>query len=190
MKAYTETYIFVVLSILYLIGLSIAIIKRKYKLRQYIISAVLFLATATFIVSMLITVYTEGFLGARVAFFSRIPLGNLFLPFETEEMAREYRPLFYRYFAVTAAFAVFWGFFLPFFQKKPSYRKLMLVSIAIWVPAEAIFWFLCYKGYSEAVFDTGCFIVLLAGFSLGYGLYHLLYGAKRKPAETAKEASV
>lgn len=66
----------------------------------------------------------------------------------------------------------------------------MLVSIAIWVPAEAIFWFLCYKGYSEAVFDTGCFIVLLAGFSLGYGLYHLLYGAKRKPAETAKEASV
>lgn len=189
MKAYTETYIFVVLSILYLIVLSIAIIKRKYKLRQYIISAVLFLATATFIVTMLATVYSEANYVVQSVFFSRIPLGNLFLPFETEEMAREYRPLFYRYFAVTAAFAVFWGFFIPFFQKKPSYRKLMLVSIAIWAPSELIFWFLCYNGYSMAVFDTGCFIVLLAGFSLGYGLYHLLYGAKRKPAETAKGAS-
>lgn len=189
MKAYTETYIFVVLSILYLIGLSIAIIKRKYKLRQYIISAVLFLATATFIVSMLTTVYTEANHVIQSIFYSRIPLGNLFLPFETEDIAREFRPRFYRYFAVTAAFAIFWGFFIPFFQKKPSYRKLMLLSAAIWVPAEVVFWFLCYQGYSMAVFDTGCFIVLLAGFSLGYGLYHLLYGTKKEAVGTAKEAS-
>lgn len=65
----------------------------------------------------------------------------------------------------------------------------MLISIAIWVPAEVVFWLLCYKGYSEAVFDTGCFIVLLAGFSLGYALYHLLYGAKKEAVGTAKEAS-
>lgn len=65
----------------------------------------------------------------------------------------------------------------------------MLISIAIWVPAEVVFWLLCYKGYSEAVFDTGCFIVLLAGFSLGYVLYHLLYGAKKEAVGTAKEAS-
>ena len=187
---FTGVYIFVVFTLLYAIWFAVAIIRRRHTVRQYVASVFLFLSTAIFIVSMVQHINTKGGLWDITIFYSKIPFGNLFLPFETEDIAKEFRPLFYQYFIVTAAFSVFWGFFVPFFQKSPTYFKLILLSSAIWIPVEILFWFMCSRGYSgKAVFDTGCFIVLLAGFSLGYGLYHLLYGAKQKPAKAAKGAS-
>lgn len=180
-------FLFAAASIVFVVCLCVNIIKRKHSLRHHIISVCLFLVTSFFVLTMVQSLSIGeppqywGFL------YSKVPFGNLFLPFVTKEVEAEFRPLFYPYFIVTAAFSILWGFLVPFLQKKPSYRSLMILSAAIWIPSEIVFALLVYFGYTyNPVFDTGCFIVLFLGFSLGWLLYQTLGKPmlKRKKAQS------
>ena len=156
-------------SIIFIIIITVKLLMRKLSLKQLIYALVLSAAAVYWITLSVDGIHLHS-LCFNAYHYLLFPLSNLFTSLDNNHYVGNL-PQFIEQLRNTFVFALIWGFSLPVLFKADTYKKALIVSAFTVLPLEILFMLGCFFGVIEKYFETGAYIFLFAGTSLGWLLH-------------------
>lgn len=176
--------IFVFSFIFIIVFLVIQFIRRKWKLKKYIGTALLYSVLEIYVYNVFGDISLGGGMPFDNFYYSKIPFGNFIynnVQFE-DNIMKQYQHDFFIFFAITITFFILFGFIIVMFFEINNLKLFWLCSflgieLVQFLLMELSYRFLISKSY-PLVFDTGAFILVPICLALGITVGNTLKGKR------------